>query len=234
MRTNQDTLAWARELAHPFSTAFALCGATWLHQFRRERDPTREHAEALMALATEHEFALMSAWAATLRGWALTALESEEGIAHICQGLAAAQATGAAVQRSNCLALLAEAFGDTRQIAEGLAALEQALAQVHGTGESWWKAELHRLRGELLLRHDVAAEQEAETCFRQAIDIASRQHAKSLELRATTSLSRLFQRQGKREDARRMLAEIYGWFTEGFDTADLREAKVLLDNLSRG
>jgi len=127
-----------------------------------------------MALATEHEFALMSAWAATLRGWALTALESEEGIAHICQGLAAAQATGAAVQRSNCLALLAEAFGDTRQIAEGLAALEQALAQVHGTGESWWKAELHRLRGELLLRHDVAAEQEAETCFRQAIDIASR------------------------------------------------------------
>ena len=187
-----------------------------------------------MALAAEQGFALWLAWAAIPRGWALTTPGgSEEGIAQIRQGLAAAQAMGAEVMRPNCLAFLAEAYGDLGQIEEGLAALEQALALVHRSGESWWKAELHRLRGELLLQHDVAGEQEAETCFRQAIDIASRQQAKSLELRATTSLSRLLQRQGKREDARGMLAEIYGWFTEGFETADLKDAKTVLDELAR-
>ncbi len=233
MRTSQNALAWSRELTHPFSVAFALMGATWLHLLRREKDATRERAEAWMALAAERGFAMWSAYAATLRGWALTTPGGVEGIAQIRQGLAAVQATGAELMRSHCLGFLAEAYGDMRQIDEGLAALEEALALVQSTGESWWNAELHRLQGELLLQHDVAGEQEAETCFRQAIDIASRQQAKSLELRATTSLSRLLQKQGKREDARRMLAEIYASFTEGFDTADLKDAKAVLDELTR-
>jgi predicted ATPase len=156
----------------------------------------------------------------------------EEGIAQIHQGLAAAQATGARIQRPNGLASLAKAYGETGQIREGLAVLEDALAHSHGTGEAWWSAELCRLKGELLLQHDSAGEQRAEACFRQAMDIASRQQAKSLELRSTTSLSRLLRRQGKLGDARRILVDVYGWFTEGFDTADLKEAKALLDELT--
>jgi predicted ATPase len=115
------------------------------------------------------------------------------------------------------------------QTAEGLEALAEALATVAQSRGRWWEPELYRLRGELLLQHSVAQPGEAEACFQQALDIARRQQARSLELRAAMSLSRLWQRQGKREPARQLLAPIYGWFTEGFDTTDLREAKALLD-----
>jgi predicted ATPase len=117
------------------------------------------------------------------------------------------------------------------QTAEGLEAVTEALATVAKSGVRWWEAELHRLKGELLLQRSVAPPEEAEACFQQALDIARRQQAKSLELRAAMSLSRLWQRQGKRDAARQVLAEVYGWFTEGFDTADLQEAKVLLEEL---
>ena len=100
------------------------------------------------------------------------------------------------------------------------------------TGERWYEPELYRLKGELLLAHAMGHDTEAETCFRQALDIARRQQAKSWELRAALSLSRLWQRQGKRDEARELLAEVYGWFTEGFDTADLQEAKALLEELA--
>jgi len=110
--------------------------------------------------------------------------------------------------------------------------LDEALASVHTTGERWWEAELHRRNGELLLAHSVEKSVEAETCFHQALDIARHQEAKSLELRAATSLARLWQQQGKRQEAYDLLAPIYGWFTEGFDTMDLQEAKALLDDLS--
>ena len=145
------------------------------------------------------------------------------------------------------LALLAEAYGNLQQPAEGLQMVAQALVMVDKTGERWWEAELYRLRGELLLQSTVqdppstvgqmvsgrpAPAREAEACFRQALEVARRQDAKSLELRAAMSLSRLWQRQGKRAEARTPLAEIYGWFTEGFDTADLQEARALLEMLS--
>jgi len=147
------------------------------------------------------------------------------------------------------LFLLAEAYGKTGQIEEGLTVLTEALAVVDKTGERWREAELYRLKGELTLqkfhvsgsKFQVAdslessvrrLESEAEECFWKAIEIARRQQAKSLELRAVMSLSRLWQQQGKREEARRMLAEIYGWFTEGFDTKDLQEAEALLKELS--
>jgi predicted ATPase len=177
-----------------------------------------------------------------LRGWALVAQgQAEKGIAQIRQGLTTYQATGAELICPYWLALLAEAYEKGGQAEEGLAVLAEALAAVEKTGERWWEAELYRLKGELLLQsggqslepgvtHPQSAT--AETCFQQALEIARRQQAKSLELRAAMSLSRLWQRQGKRDTARQLLAESYDWFTEGFDTADLQEAKALLDALA--
>ena len=126
---------------------------------------------------------------------------------------------------------MAEAYGKGRDIAEGLSIITEELARTSKSGERFYEAETHRIKGELLLSHG-APKKEAEVCFQQAIEVACKQGAKSLELRAVMSLSRLWQRQGKTEEARQMLAETYGWFTEGFDTADLKEAKALLEELS--
>jgi predicted ATPase len=147
------------------------------------------------------------------------------------------QEMGTEAGRSQWLALLAEAHGKRGQIEEGLAVLTEALAVVSKLGEHNYEAELYRLKGTLTLQSEVRGpksevEREAEECFQKAIEIARQQSAKSLELRAVMSLSRLWQQQGKREEARQMLAEIYGWFTEGFDTADLQEAKTLLEELA--
>ena len=184
-----------------------------------------------------------------LRGWALAEQgQPEAGITQLCQGLAAYRATGAEVYGPYWLALLAEAYGKGGQTEEGLAALAEALAAAHKTGGRHHEAELYRLKGELTLQQSKTSprqvkasqdkaegkspESEAEEYFRKAIDVAGRQSAKSLELRAVLSLSRLWQRQGKRKKAHQMLAEVYGWFTEGFDTKDLQEAKALLEELS--
>ena len=175
-----------------------------------------------------------------IRGWALAELgQGEAGIAQIGQGLAAALSTGAEFFRTYFLALLAHAHHSVGQSEAGLTVLAEALAQVEKTGERFWEAELYRLKGELLLMQDRGMENkptalfvEVETCFHQAIEIARRQQAKSLELRATTSLCRLWQAQGRRAEAHALLAEIYGWFTEGFDTSDLIEAQTLLESLS--
>ncbi|HSX77531.1 MAG TPA: hypothetical protein VLQ80_03005, partial [Candidatus Saccharimonadia bacterium] len=136
---------------------------------------------------------------------------------------------GIELDRPRYLAHLAEAYGEVGQTEEGLTVLAEALAVVDKTGERYWEVEIHRLKGELLLALSAEKHAEAETCFHQALAIARHQQAKSLELRAATSLSRLWQRQGKRAEAYELLAPIYGWFTEGFDTPDLREAKALLD-----
>jgi tetratricopeptide (TPR) repeat protein len=138
-------------------------------------------------------------------------------------------ATGAELQRPYYLALLAEAYEKAGQADERLRVLAEALTAVHTTGERQHEAELYRLKGELLLQQDVLDEQEAESCFRQALDVARQQQAKAFELRAAMSLSRLWQQQGKRAEVHALLAPIYGWFTEGFDTVDLQEAKVLLE-----
>jgi predicted ATPase len=184
-----------------------------------------------------------------MRGWALADQgQDAEGIAQMRKGLAAIQATGAALRQPYYLGLLAEASGPAGDLEGGLAMLTEALALVARTGERWSEAELHRLKGALLLRSKarrlelavspsdfgycaLLAEQ-ADASFRQALEVASRQQAKSWELRAATSLGRLWQSQGKRKQALDLLAPIYAWFTEGFDTADLRDAKTLLDELS--
>jgi class 3 adenylate cyclase/predicted ATPase len=228
-----EALSQAQELNHPFSLAFALNLAAVLHQFRREVQAVQERAEALMTLSTEQGFPHWLAYGIIFRGWAL-ALRGEraEGIARMRRGLVAYRGTGAELHRPYFLSMLAEAYGEAGQPEEGLKVLVDALAMVDNTGERNWEAELHRRRGELLLIEQGQKVGEAEGCFWQALDTARRQQAKSLELRAVMSLSRLWQQQGKHGKARQMLADIYGWFTEGFDTPDLQEAKALLQELA--
>jgi TOMM system kinase/cyclase fusion protein len=232
LRRIHDALTLAQELSHPFSLAFALAFAAWLHQLRREAQAVQEQAVAIIALSTDQGFLFWVAWGTILRGWALAEQgQSVEGIAQMRQGIAAWRATGAELQRPYYLALLAEAHGKAGQADVGLRVLAEALTAVHTTGERQHEAELYRLKGELLLKQDVPDAQEAERCLRQAVDVARQQQAKSFELRAAMSLSRLWQRQGKCAEARQLLEPIYGWCTEGFDTADLQEARALLEGL---
>jgi class 3 adenylate cyclase/predicted ATPase len=233
---SREALTLVQDLAHPSSLAFALNFAARLHQFRREGRAAQERAEAAITISTQQGFQLWLAYGTTLRGWALVEQgQREEGLAQIRQGLADWQAGGAELWRPYYLALLAETYGQAGQTEDGLAALADALAQVEKTGERFYEAELYRLKGTLTLQSQVqgprSQAEEAQECFLKAIEIAHKQQAKSLELRAVMSLSRLWQQQGKKNEARQMLAAIYGWFTEGFDTKDLREAKALLEEL---
>jgi predicted ATPase len=176
---------------------------------------------------------MYGAWSLLPRGWALAQQgEVTEGIAQIRQGFAGFRATGAGLTWPWWLATLAEAYGKVGQLDEGLRALEEALAAVQHNDEHLYEAEVYRLKGELLLQEGPAHQEEAEEHFQQALTVARRQQAKSWELRTAMSLSRLWQRQGKQEAARELLAGVYGWFTEGFETADLREARALLTALS--
>ena len=157
---------------------------------------------------------------------------NEEGIAQIEEGLATYRATGAELNCSYFLCLLAEACMETGRLDDGLSALWEALAAADEHEIRFYEAETHRLKGELLLRRYDSNTTEAQNCFQRAIQIARNQSAKSWELRATTSLARLLVKQGRRDEARAILAEIYGWFTEGFNTADLKDAKTLLDEVA--
>jgi predicted ATPase len=242
LQQSQAMLTLAQELAHPYSVAAALVSAARVQQCRRDIPGTQAWAEAALTLATEQGFPYFMAFGAIHRGWALAMQgQVEEGLAQMRQGLAAYRATGAELFRPIWLALLAESYGHASQGDEGLRAVAEALAVVDVTGERWWEAELHRLQGELLLQSGVPRPEscvctphtaEAEACFEQAIDVARRQQAKSFELRTALSLARLWQQQGKQAEAQALLAPIYGWFTEGFDTADLQDAKALLEELA--
>ena len=228
----QAALTRAQDLAHAFTLVHALHNVTIGHQVRRERRATQERAETLIALCTEQGSPLYLAWATILRGWALaTQGQTAEALAQMRQGLAAARAMGTELLVPYTLALLAEACGQAEQIDEGLRLLAEALAVADNTAERWYEAELYRLKGELL-HQSTAPQGEAEQSLQHALEIARRQQAKSWELRAALSLSQLWQQQGKRAEAYDLLASIYGWFTEGFDTADLQEAKALLDEWS--
>ena len=228
-----EALTLAQELTHPFSLVYALTMAAVVHQFRREVKEAQERAEALMTLCSEQGFPYWLTFGAILRGWAIIARgEEAEGIAQIHQGIVAHRATGAEVELPYFLSLLAEAYGKVGKAEEGLNVLVEALALVDKNGVRFWEAEQHRLKGELLLIQQGQKVGEAEECFRHALDIARRQLARSLELRAAMSLTRLWQQQGKRNEARQMLSDIYGWFTEGFDTADLKKAKMILEELA--
>jgi predicted ATPase len=186
-----------------------------------------------MVIAEERGFALYVGWAGVLRGWALFEQGGgAEAIIEMRRAIDASRATGASLLTPYWFALLAGAYGRNGQAQEGLVATSEAITEVARSGERFWDAELHRLKGQLLLESDTANEPDAEVCFRSAIEIARSQEARSWELRAATSLAWLWRDQGKPIEARDLLTPVYDWFTEGFDTADLKEAKALLDNLA--
>ena len=228
--------AVAQKLAHPLSLALTLHVAARLHVLRRETDAVQEWTAANMALSSEHGFVLFLAMSTIQQGWAwVDAGQSDAGIAQLRQGLTAYQDTGALLEQSVALTLLAEAHGKAGQAAAGSAVLTEAFGMVAQNGDRSFEAELYRLKGELqqqMQSRMPSPVSTPEACFLQALDVARRQRARSLELRAATGLSRLWQRQGKQETARQLLAEIYGWFTEGFDTPDLQDARDLLEALA--
>jgi predicted ATPase len=227
-----EAVTLAQQVAHPFSLGFALSIAAMFHQSRREMPAAQEYAESAINLTQEQGFQYWRANSSILRGWALAQQgQVQEGVERMHQGLRAHRGTGAEIARPYFLALLAEAYEIMGQPEEGLTVLTEALALVDTTGERWYEPELYRLKGDLLLQQHADNQAEAETCFHHAITIAQNQQAKSWELRATTSLARLWQQQGKRQEAYDLLAPVYHWFTEGFDTADLKDAKALLHEL---
>jgi predicted ATPase len=238
LQRSQEALSLARDLSHPFSLAYALFYVALVHQFRGEREAVPGPTETAMILATEQGFPRWVALGNVLRGWlSVEHGHVEQGIGQIRQGLAEANEA----ERQIAAPLLAEAYGKAGKPVEGLGVVAEALGRAHKTGQCFYEAELHRIKGELLLvqegrNQNAKGKKEevskAEDCFQKAIEVARSQSAKSLELRAVIRLSRLRQQQGRKDEARQKLAEIYGWFTEGFDTADLKEAKTLLEELS--
>jgi predicted ATPase len=241
---SQEALDQALALSYPYTLAFAHYFHAVLHQLGREVRAVQERVQEVLRVSEERGFALFLACGTILRGWALVQgrleplegqsvsgqVQVEEGIGQICEGIAALRAIGAAVTLPSSLASLANAYVQVGKIEKALDLMDEALGLVDENGERCWEAELHRLKGELLLM--VEDQAEAEACFQRALDIARRQRAKSWELRAAISLSRLWYRQDKRAEARALLQGIYGWFSEGFGTADVVEARGLLDVLT--
>jgi class 3 adenylate cyclase/predicted ATPase len=224
--------ARARELAHPNTAAVALAWSCIFHQLLRDRVRAREQAEAVIGLATEQGFPLYLAAGTVVRGWALADSGlTVEGVAETRRGLAAYAATGAEMWSPYFLGLLAEASGQAGQVTAGLEAAADALQRVERTGARWIEAELHRLRGELLLARPEPDRAEAEASLRRALAVARAQGAKLWELRAATKLAASWAERGKRADARDFLASVHGWFTEGFEAPDLRAAGTLLEEL---
>ena len=230
---SQAAMALAQQIAYPLSLSFALGCVAVFHQFRREMRVAQDRAEVLITLAQEQQFPFFMAFGAILRGWALVQQgQAQEGIEQMHQGLIAFRATGSETFRPHFLTLFAEAHGTIGEPEAGLAVLAEALTLADTTEERCYEAELYRLKGVLLLQQNADNQVEAETCFHHALDIARNQQAKSFELRAASSLARLWQQQGKRQEAHDLLAPVYHWFTEGFDTPDLKDAKALLDELA--
>lgn len=207
--------------------------AARLHLLRREPESAQDHIEALIPLATKQGFRSLAVYGMILQGSVLSALgEHTEGLPRLRQGLAAHRDVSTEATRPMFLALLASAYEAGGPAEEGLRVVAEILAMVERYRVRYYEAEPCRLKGSLLLQLSAPDFGQAETCLAQALDIARRQQAKSWELRAAISLARLWQHQGKRHDARAVLAPVYGWFIEGFDTADLQEAKALLDALA--
>lgn len=239
-----EALAHAEELSRTQELIVALHLASRIHQLRREAVISQQLAETAITLAKDQGMGIWMALSSIYCGWAQVEQgELEEGIEQMRAGLGTYLATEAKLWRPYFLGLFAEALKKAGQIEEGLDVLSEALATVRDTGETYYEAELYRIRGELLMQSaraassPVAAEASqargAEACFNQAIDVARLQQAKSWELRASMSLCRLYLREGERAKAERLLTDIYGWFTEGFDTADIKDARALLDDLTR-
>jgi predicted ATPase/class 3 adenylate cyclase len=238
LRYSEENLAILRSVIdHPYSVAFGLDLAAVVRQYRSDAPATRTLVDEALALSEAHGLVFIDAMASILKGWAL-AQEGDlaEGTAQMRHGLAAQLATGAELARPYWLCLITEACLESGAALDGLALLDEAEVAVQQTNERYWEAEIHRLRGQLLLAaSDPAAPavvRSAEECYRRALEVARRQGARSLELRAAVSLSRLWQAADRHDEARELLAPIYEWFTEGLDHPELREAAALLGELS--
>jgi len=233
VKTAQEALTLAQQIAHPFSLAFALDMAASVHQFRREARPTRQLAERAIALSNAQGFPLWSAYGSVLQGWA--AVHDEKSGAqtkHLHEGLTAWRATGAQIVGPYLLGMLGDAYQEIGEPEKGLPFVVEALAMVQSSGEGWWEPELHRLKAVLLLESHDPRPSDAERCFGEAITSAHSRGAKGLELRAATTLGRLLASRGNQAEAGAVLREVYGAFTEGLDTVDLEEARGLLAQLS--
>lgn len=235
---SKKMLAAARQMDHPFSFVSALAFNTLFHLLRRDVGALDERGKELTALAEEKGFVFFVGVGLFKMGWVLVRQgRIEEGIARIHQGLDLYRAGGVRFTLTDLFGSLAEAYGMAGKIEKGLEFMSQALAEVERGGERYYEAELYRLKGELLLKKAekkdrTTSEKEAEACFQKSFAVARMQKAKSFELRTAISLGQLLNKQGKRSEAKKLLKDIYGWFTEGFDTADLKEAKALLEELS--
>jgi class 3 adenylate cyclase/predicted ATPase len=234
LKRNDEALALARELSHPYSLAVALGYSAWIHQLRQDVGAAEKDAEAAIAISGEREFPFWLLIGMILRGWALSAGNKvDEGIALMRQGLAGYQATGAGIMRPYYLALMAQALAVTGEFGEALRLLDEAEATVRNSGERWYEAELYRHKGRLMLQDSAQAPEDerrrlAEDYFERALAVAGQQGAKSLELRAAAELCRLWSGGDKAAKAKQRLAEVYGRFQEGFELKDLRDAYALL------
>jgi predicted ATPase len=230
---SQEALTLAQQGDHIPTLAYTDYFVGLVGQFRRDVAATQAHADTLLAVAAEHRLALRAAQGHLLRGWALAMQgEAVAGVALLRQAVASPD-VGPEALRSYWLATLAEVYSRVGEPQAGLQVLDEAVTLMATTEMRWWEAEVSRLQGALLLHLPSPEVSQAEAAFRRALDVARRQQEKALELRAALSLSRLWQEQGKRTEARELLAPIYAWFTEGFDTADLQEAQRLLEKLAR-
>ncbi len=245
----QEMFSLAEDLAHPFTQVFAILWSALLFVYRREAQTAQKWVDQAMKLCRDHGYASLHDWATLISGWTLVEQgKGKAGIAALQEGLAILSTHGAEALWTAWQGLLIQAYLTERLYEAGLTAVAEGLATVERNAERFWESELYRLKGELTLQLKVEshksqvaspqhltpsidAEAEAEACFHKAVDIAQKQQAKSWELRATTSLARLWRQQGKVKQAHKMLSDIYNWFTEGFDTKDLQEAKVLLAEL---
>src|SRR5712692_1919203 len=231
LRHSYEGIVLAEKLAHPISLAWIHALAGLIHGFRREAQKTQEQADAAISLCRDYGFEEPLGWATAWLGWARAKQgNSKEGIDQIREGLALNPHHSL---RPHVLALLAEVLADAHRVEEGLTVLAEALETVR-TGGRYYHSELCHLKGTLLLMQSETNAMEAQGCLHEGLQIARRQNARALELRAAVSLGRLYQKQGKNEDARGILTPIYGWFTEGLETADLTEAKALLEQISSG
>jgi len=227
-----ERLRRARESGHLFSLAVALTNAARLCLIRRQPEAALSHAQGAMVLSEENGFAQRRAMAQVVHGAALTQLgQLDRGVAEQQDGIAVMEARGLPL-RQVPIARLARCYSMMGRTDEAVSMLDEALAHVERAGEKFWQAEMLRIKGEVFLMRDNAATAAAEHCFRAALEVARQQEAKWWELRASVSLARLLRDTNRRDEAHAMLAEIYNWFTEGFELPDLREAKALLDELS--
>jgi predicted ATPase len=225
-------------MSHPFTLGGAYVSVGAVYTYCRDWQAGEKQNEKVLALAEEYALGDMHNYGIVHHALCLAYQEpTEAAIERAKRAIEALQAKGASLAMTWYLGMLGEVFGLAGRFAEGLAVIADALAEAERTGERYYEAELWRIKGDLLLKADASnsqasgAQAEAERCFHQAVEIARRQSARMLALRATVSLARLWAQQGKTAEAQPMLAEIYGWFTEGFDTVDLKEAKALLDGL---